>query len=76
MIEQTDHGRGIAEQIQEDCYGYSNTLNAADVWHILDNIHTHLLDASEDPDNDKLIWMIGDMMDDLIEEYPDIQTEY
>lgn len=75
MIGQTDHGRGIAEQIQgEDCYGYRNKLNPADVYHILDNLHTHLLDASIDPDDDKLLDLVGNMINNLMVEYPDIQT--
>lgn len=43
--ETTRHGENIASQIQsEDAYGRFNVLNLADVWNIVDNLHTHFLD--------------------------------
>jgi hypothetical protein len=45
----TRHGDAIAEQIQgEDAYGYYNELNLADVWTIIDNLHSHFLDTDRD----------------------------
>lgn len=45
MLKRTRHGEGVAEQIQEeDCYGNTEVMNMADLWYILDNFHTHLLD--------------------------------
>lgn len=44
MYTPTEHGNNIANEIQsEDAYGYFNVLNPADVWLILDNLHTHIL---------------------------------
>lgn len=41
----TQHGNSIVDQIQTtDAYGYFNILTPADVWNILDNLHTHFLD--------------------------------
>lgn len=45
MSELTQHGENIANEIQEhDAYGYFNVLTLADVWLIVDNLHTHFLD--------------------------------
>lgn len=47
MAYTTRHGDNIADQIQtEDAYGYYNDLTYADLWVILDNLHTHFLDAA------------------------------
>ena len=44
--ERTRKGEGIAEQIQgENAYGCSGDLTMADVWYIIDNLHTHFLDS-------------------------------
>lgn len=41
----TPHGENIANQIQtEDAYGQFNPLNITDLWAILDNFETHVLD--------------------------------
>lgn len=41
----TPHGDNIANQIQtEDAYGQFNPLNITDLWAILDNFETHVLD--------------------------------
>ena len=51
MSELTDKGRHIADQINgEDCYGYDGLLTMADVWLIIDNLHTHFLDTDRDTD--------------------------
>ncbi len=45
----TEHGDNIADQIQtEDAYGAFNPLTLADIWGILDNLHTHFLDTERD----------------------------
>ncbi len=37
----TEHGENIADQIQgEDAYGSSGPLNLADIWLIIDNLHS------------------------------------
>lgn len=49
MSQPTEHGDNIANQIQtEDAYGYFNPLTEADVWNVLDNLHTHFLDSEHD----------------------------
>jgi len=45
----TDHGENIAWQIQgEDAYGRKGKLTLADVWMIIDNLHTHFMDTDRD----------------------------
>ena len=45
----TEHGSAIADQIQgEDAYGYSGNLTASDLWGILDQFETHLMDTPKD----------------------------
>jgi hypothetical protein len=45
MSNLTRHGENIANQIQTaDAYGTFNPLTLADVWLIVDNLHTHMLD--------------------------------
>jgi hypothetical protein len=50
MSETTIHGENIANQIQgEDAYGCGpGKLTYADVWLIIDNLHTHFLDTNRD----------------------------
>lgn len=52
MIERlrpTDHGEMIANQIQgEDAYGYDGQLNLADIWLILDNIHSSFVETEHE----------------------------
>lgn len=48
-METTIHGENIAGQIcDEDAYGYSGTLNVADIREIVDQIHTNLLDGGQE----------------------------
>lgn len=48
-MEPTRHGENIVEQINEpDAYGNYNELNLADVWLIIDQLHTHFMDAGKD----------------------------
>lgn len=64
MSETTRHGEGVAEQIQgSDAYGNSGDLTHADVWNILDNLHTHFLERG-DMDT---VFMIGKWLDELQE---------
>lgn len=44
MTETTSHGDNIASDIHEDAYGQFDILTTADLWNILDNLHTHYLD--------------------------------
>ena len=47
MSQPTSHGDNIVQQIQtEDAYGDFNVLTLADVWNIVDNIHTQIMDQS------------------------------
>ena len=49
MSATTEHGENIANQIQEaDAYGKTGKLTLADIWEILDNIHTHFMDTNRD----------------------------
>lgn len=49
MSTTTEHGENIANQIQGgDAYGHQGKLSLADVWLILDNIHTHFMNTSRD----------------------------
>ncbi len=50
MSQPTSHGDNIVQQIQtEDAYGEFNVLTLADVWNIVDNLHTHFM--VNDPDD-------------------------
>lgn len=63
MSDRTEHGENIANQIQtEDAYGDFDTLTVADVWNIIDNIQTHLVD--QDPKS-PLIEMASRWMKEL-----------
>jgi len=49
MSETTEHGEHIADQIQgADAYGDSGELTLADVWFIVDNLHSHWMDTDRD----------------------------
>ena len=50
MSKPTEHGNNIAEQIQEeDVYGCrAIKMTLADVWIILDNLHSHFLSSGQD----------------------------
>lgn len=48
MSKPTEHGENIADQIQsEDAFGRSGRLTLADVWLILDNLHSHFMDTKK-----------------------------
>jgi len=49
----TQHGENVAGDIQtEDAYGQFDVMTPADVWLILDNLHTHFLDNNQDQRED------------------------
>jgi len=49
MSKTTEHGENIANEIQsEDAYGCEGKLTLADVWLIIDNLHTHFMDTGRD----------------------------
>ena len=49
MSKPTEHGNNIADQIQDfDACGVKNPLTLADVWNILDNLHSHFMDTKKD----------------------------
>jgi len=65
--ERTDHGDNIADQVQgEDAYGYSGDLTIADIWNILDNIHSQFM--ATDRDNR----FLSDWMDQLEKKFPGV----
>ena len=66
----TYHGNNIAAQIQgEDAYGDRGQLNAADVWNILDNIHTSLMD-----DDPELADLVQIFYHQVAAKYPNAET--
>jgi hypothetical protein len=68
MSERTRHGDNIADQIQqEDAYGYMNNLTASDLWHILDEFQTHIMDTDSES---KMINMLSKWMKE-IEDFDD-----
>lgn len=49
MSNPTEHGENIAWQIQgEDACGRKGKLTLADVWLIIDNLHTHFMSTGRD----------------------------
>ena len=59
-MKRTRHGEAVADQIQgEDAYGHSGTMNIHDLWNILDQFQTQLMDKDE---NDPLVFIIGKWM--------------
>jgi hypothetical protein len=51
MSQATGHGENIACQIQtEDAYGEFDELSNADVWLILDTLHSHMVETRTGPD--------------------------
>lgn len=65
-ISTTLHGERIAAQIpDEDAYGSSGVLSAADVVHILDMIHTNIMDA-----DDKLASVVASLKSQVYDAYP------
>ena len=66
--EVTRHGNNIAGEIGGDAYGYSGDLTIADVYWILNCIHTNFMDANKD--NKFLsVWM-----EELLDKYPDLEV--
>jgi len=75
MSETTEHGENIANEIQShDAYGQFNLLTYADIWNILDNIHSHYCDEGHYPETDyKITGMLGKWMrqlEDIDEDLP------
>lgn len=56
-IERTAHGNNVADAIHEDDYGDNDDLTIADVWNILDSLHTAFM--NRDPEITELLsgWM-------------------
>jgi len=68
-IELTEHGENIGDQIPgEDAYGHSGTLNAADVYYILDMLHTNVMN-----DDDWMQRALSDFMRKIAKHYPNIE---
>jgi hypothetical protein len=67
-IYKTAHGNYIARQIQnEDAYGYFNVMNESDLYNIVDQFQTHIMDYL--PDRDDLISMMGRWLEELENNY-------
>ncbi len=63
MIERTEHGNNIADQIQdEDAYGIYEQLTLADLWNILDQFQTHIMNTTQDS---QTIIMLSKWMQEL-----------
>jgi hypothetical protein len=66
MSQPTQHGENIANDIQtEDTYGDFNPLTLADVWSIVDNLHTHFMDNPTDENPDVVLRMFEGWMRQL-----------
>lgn len=71
----TLHGDNIAHQIQgKDCYGVSGDLTAADVWHFLDQLESHLIGTPNLTGRGPLEESVGDWMRELRRRFPDMET--
>jgi hypothetical protein len=67
MNNKTNHGDNIANQIQtEDAYGNFDAMNESDLYQILDNFQTHLIDTNG---NDSLIELLSKWMEELYNNY-------
>ena len=70
----TEHGENIANQINaSDAYGRSGVLTYADVWSIVDNIHSNLMDGSGTL-NAKLMRRMEKWMRELEKDLPEMET--
>lgn len=58
QIQRTQHGDDVAYQIQEaSVYGADEPLTVADVWNILDNLHTVFMDVDLEMEKLLIEWM-------------------
>lgn len=70
----TEHGENIAGQTQgEDAYGYHGPLTAADVWNILDQLETHLMDTPRLAGRGPLEEVVTDWKRELERRFPDME---
>ena len=71
MSKRTQHGGNIADQIQgEDAYGIMGNLTYADLYNIIDQFQTHIMDTQPD---DQILYVLSSWMEKLIELDPDIE---
>lgn len=71
----TEHGSAIADQIQdEDAYGYTGNLTASDLWNILDQFETHVMDTPELDGRALLTVTIEEWKRELERRFPDMET--
>ncbi len=64
MSQITQHGENIANEIQgEDSFGDSDNLTDADVWNIIDQLHTHMMDTRSG--DDPIFSILEDAMQEL-----------
>jgi len=70
QLERTVKGDDIAGEIQgETCYGHDGELTAADMWNILDNLHSHFCETG----NKTLQKLCTQSMNRLETLYPNIE---
>lgn len=71
----TDHGNNIANQIQdEDAYGIKGDLTASDLWNILDQFETHLIDTPTLSERKALESLVTAWKRELEAVFPDMET--
>jgi hypothetical protein len=72
-MNRTKHGENIADDIQtHDAYGRFDVMNAADLWNILDQFQTHLIDHDE---KNPLIYKISNWLNEIEKEFPEIEHQ-
>ena len=68
-MKRTRHGEAVADQIQgDDAYGHSGTMNIHDLWNILDQFQTQLMDKDE---NDPIV----DILSKWLQQLEDIDVD-
>lgn len=72
----TEHGDNVANQIPgADVYGYEGLITLADLWHIVDQVHTNWCDKlPNDKEKHKLLKMLTGWMDEVQNLNPEIET--
>jgi len=73
-MERTQHGDNIADQIQEeDAYGHFDIMNECDIWNILDQFQSHLI---EHGGQTLLVGKLSNWMRELEKDFPDSNFIY
>jgi hypothetical protein len=73
--QRTLHGDNIAYEIQgADAYGVSGFLTAADVWHFLDQLESHLIETPKLAGRGPLEEVVTGWKRELERSFPDMET--